>query len=80
MPGPGRSIVRHIPCFNACAAMASKKAPVLAGRRLSNPGEEHPATWVLPYLVMSTSLVSGRNSVPITRVIAAITIGYHRPW
>jgi len=39
-----------------------------------------PATQGKSYLVMSTSLVSGRNSVPITRVIAAITIGYHRPW
>ena len=30
-------------------------------------------------LVMSTSLVSGRNRKPTTRLIAAITTGYHRP-
>src|SRR5690606_35102625 len=32
-----------------------------------------------PYLVMSTSLVSFRKKVPITKVISATTIGYHRP-
>ena len=31
------------------------------------------------YFEMSTSLVSRRNSVPITSVITAITIGYQRP-
>lgn len=32
------------------------------------------------YERMSTSLVSRRNSEPITKVISAMTIGYHRPW
>ena len=31
------------------------------------------------YLVISTSLVSGRNKKPTTRLIRAIAIGYHRP-
>ena len=30
-------------------------------------------------LVMSTSLVSGRKMKPMTRLISAITTGYHRP-
>ena len=32
-----------------------------------------------PYSVMSTPRVSRMNSVPITRVIVAMQIGYHRP-
>lgn len=31
------------------------------------------------YWVMSTSLVSRRNRVPITTVIRAMPIGYHNP-
>jgi hypothetical protein len=31
------------------------------------------------YFVISTSLVSGRKKMPITQVIKATMIGYHRP-
>jgi len=40
-------------------------------------GAKRPAQ--LPHQLISRSLVSGRNRIPNTAVITAMTIGYHKP-
>ena len=52
-------------------------APMVRGARLKGGGGLPPP---LAYIgVMSRSLVSGRKIRPTTKLIAATTIGYHRP-
>jgi hypothetical protein len=65
------------------AGDAGRRAPRSAGTLEGKAGGFPPAfrvhrvaRWIV---VMSTSLVSRRNSRPITRLIAAMMIGYHRP-
>lgn len=77
---------KHEPQSNACLPppsdtrqnrldpIAHKKSPAWeggAGRR----GVSAQFSWVM----MSRSFVSGTKSMPITKVIMAITIGYQRP-
>ena len=79
---------------SARAPEAAKKARALSGReRLAGRDvdrKKRSRQLALPallkrercrptYLVMSTSLVSRRNSVPMTSVITATITGYHRP-
>ena len=58
----------------------------MAGHGKHNAGPKAGVAFHTPrpresvYFVMSTSLVSRRNSEPITKVISAMMIGYHRPW
>ena len=61
------------------------RLPALTPTPLPQAGEglNYARGWAMEgmhhYLVMSTSFVSRRNSEPITKVISANTIGYHRP-
>src|SRR5690606_22171955 len=60
------------PCAHVCG-WQNKKTPAL---RPASLVADHSRRG---YLLMSTSLVSFRNRVPMMKVITAITIGYHRP-
>ena len=61
-----------LPCFY------HKKKPRTdgAGRDVKKGGRARPSSYIC---VMSRSLVSGRKIRPTTKLIAATTIGYHRP-
>ena len=73
--GPGiPSIHGHQKAFPVAGEGLPRKAVRDRGR-----DREARAAFPERYFEMSTSFVSGRKNVPITRVIAATMTGYHRP-
>jgi hypothetical protein len=60
-------------------AFQTQKGRPRGGRPFACRAEDGAADAPLPHLWMSTSFVSLMNSVPMTSVITAMTIGYQRP-
>src|SRR5690606_15568597 len=88
-PAPAsRPVLPRPPPWMIAPGLSSRHAPTPANRPRKKAPAQGPAPdgagpeagqGSAPYLLMSTSLVSRRNSAPMTRVITAMPIGYHRP-
>src|SRR5690606_31704855 len=76
-----RYLADGVPRSDAPPLPRKKKAPATGAGAKGWPVRKPPRPGLAAnrQAVMSTSLVSRRNSVPITRVMTATMIGYHRP-